>query len=100
MGKDIDAVVTWLGKLPRADGDPGKRRHIIATCGRQPTVVAATWQGYGVKVMRYPVPPVRAGRYVCKDGAGDAFVGGFLYALMHEADIDGCVQMALYAAHA
>jgi len=100
LAGDIDAVATWLGRLPRADGDPGRRRHIIATCGRRPTVVASTWRGYGVKVQRYPVPPLKAGRYVSKDGAGDAFAGGFLYGLMQGADVDGCVQMALYAAHA
>mmetsp|Transcript_52880 Transcript_52880/g.113340 ORF Transcript_52880/g.113340 Transcript_52880/m.113340 type:complete len:398 (-) Transcript_52880:57-1250(-) len=98
--KGIDAVVTWLAKLPRADGDLSKRRHVVSTCGKQPTLVASTWQGYGVKVQRYPVPPVRAGRYVCKSGAGDAFAGGFLYALMNDADVDSCVQMALHAGHA
>merc|ERR1712173_21114 len=77
----------------------GKRRHIVATCGKNPAVVASTWRGYGVKIRRYPVQPIRAGRYVCKDGAGDAFAGGFIYALMHEADTDSCVQLALYAAH-
>merc|ERR1712241_1241241 len=75
------------------------RRYIVATGGKNPAVVASTWKGYGVKVQRYPVQPIRAGRYVCKDGAGDAFAGGFLCGLIHEADVDSCVQMALYAAH-
>ena len=51
-----------------------------------------------MKVQRYPVPPVQAGRFVCKDGAGDAFAGGFLYGLMCQADLDSCMQCALYAA--
>jgi adenosine kinase len=98
MGKDIDSVVTWLAKQPRVDGDSRKRRHIVVTCGQQPTIVASTWRGFGVKVRRYQVPPVRPGRYVSKDGAGDAFAGGFLYALLHEADVDSCVLQGLYAA--
>jgi adenosine kinase len=95
---DIDAVASWLGRLPRADGDQGKRRHIVVTCGKEPAIVAATWRGYGVRVQRYPVPPVKPSRYVGKDGAGDIFAGGFLYGLLRGSDIDGCVQMALHAA--
>lgn len=98
MGRSIDDIVSWLAKHPRADGDPRRKRYVIATCGQRPTIIASTWRGWGVKVQRFPVPPVRAHRFVCKDGAGDAFVGGFLYGLMREADTDSCVQMALYAA--
>ena len=53
-------VATWLARMPRSDGEKGgKRRHVIITCGEKPTVVASTWKGYGVKVQRFPVPPVR-----------------------------------------
>ncbi|CAK0904841.1 unnamed protein product, partial [Prorocentrum cordatum] len=98
IGATIDEVVTWLSKMPRADGNASKRRYVVVTNGCQPVVVASTWQGYGVKVQRYPVPPVRAGRCGYKDGAGDAFAGGFLCGLQLQLDADGCVQLALHAA--
>jgi len=98
LAQDVDSVATWLAKMPRSDGENWKRRHVVITCGDKPTIVASTWRGYGVKVQRFPVPPVRSRSFVRKDGAGDAFAAGFLYGLMHEADVDSCVQMALYCA--
>ncbi|CAJ1330609.1 unnamed protein product [Effrenium voratum] len=98
IGQDVDSVATWLAKMPRSDGDTQKRRHVVITCGDQPTILASTWRGYGVKVQRFPVPPVRSRSFARKDGAGDAFAGGFLYGLMHKADVDSCVQLALYCA--
>ncbi|CAE7501966.1 ADK [Symbiodinium natans] len=96
--QDVDSVATWLARMPRSDGEVERRRHIVVTCGSRPSLVASTWRGYGVKVQRFPVPPVRNRSFVRKDGAGDAFAGGFLYGLMHEADVDSCVQLALYCA--
>merc|ERR1712139_335478 len=98
MCKSIDDVISALAKVPRADGHATKKRYIICTCGAQPTIVGSIWKGYGVKIQRYPVPTVRAWRFVTKDGAGDAFTGGLLYALMRRADLDSCVHLALYAA--
>lgn len=98
LAQDVDSVATWLARMPRSDGEVQRRRHIVVTCGSRPALVASTWRGYGVKVQRFPVPPVRNRTFVRKDGAGDAFAGGFLYGLMHEADVDSCVQLALYCA--
>lgn len=96
--KTLDDIISWLARQPRADGNAKKKRYVIATCGPRPTLVAATWRGYGVKVTRYPVPVVPAWHLHCKDGAGDAFTGGILYSLMMKASLDSCVHMALYAA--
>merc|ERR1712039_175878 len=89
-GSSIDATVTTFAKIPRADGNDKKKRHIVVTCGTSPCIVASLWRGFGVKVQRFPVPPVRSGRFVSKDGAGDAFAGGFLYGLMNEANLESC----------
>ena len=35
---------------------------VLPIDAQEPSTVAATWKGYGVKVQRYPVPPIRAGR--------------------------------------
>lgn len=96
----IDAVITWVAKVPRADGNPRGRRYVIATDGREPVTVGSPWRGFGVKIMRYPVPPVRSSRFVSKDGAGAAFAGGLLYGLQKALSIDSCMELALFAAHA
>merc|ERR1712098_859252 len=54
--KTMDDIVSFLAKVARADTDPKKKRYVIVTCGARPTIVASTWQGYGVKIQRYPVP--------------------------------------------
>eukprot|EP00927_Polykrikos_kofoidii_P039676 TRINITY_DN34009_c0_g1_i1.p1 TRINITY_DN34009_c0_g1~~TRINITY_DN34009_c0_g1_i1.p1 ORF type:complete len:404 (-),score=72.67 TRINITY_DN34009_c0_g1_i1:59-1270(-) len=99
VGPTFEDAAIWLSKIPRADGNENRKRHIVATFGTRPCIVASLWKGYGVRLSHFPVPPVRAGKFIAKDGAGDAFVGGFLYGLMHEADLESCVQMALFAAH-
>lgn len=92
----IDEIAAWVAKMPQAD--PKKKRYVVVTDGHAPAIVASTWRGHGVKVQRYPIPPIRTGRLQCKDGAGDAFAGGFLHGLMQQADLDTCVASALYAA--
>eukprot|EP00928_Gymnodinium_smaydae_P053087 TRINITY_DN37164_c0_g1_i1.p1 TRINITY_DN37164_c0_g1~~TRINITY_DN37164_c0_g1_i1.p1 ORF type:complete len:421 (+),score=107.29 TRINITY_DN37164_c0_g1_i1:162-1424(+) len=98
--RGLEGALDWLAKIPRADGNERRRRRVIATAGSRPCVLASTWRGYGVVVQRFPVPPVRTGRFVTKDGAGEAFAGGFLYGLMREATLESCVQLALFAAQA
>lgn len=51
----------------------GRPRLVVATCGAHDTYVAC-----GDRVRSYPVPPMRAEDMVDVNGAGDAFVAGFL----------------------
>merc|ERR1719230_1388506 len=46
----FDAAATWLAKVPRADGNEKRKRHVVATNGTRPSVVASLWRGYGVKI--------------------------------------------------
>lgn len=93
---NVEEIAAKMARLPQTD--PRKRRYVVITNGANPTIVASTWQGHGVKIQKYPVPPVKNGKLVCKEGAGDAFAGGFLYGLMRDANLDTCMQAALYAA--
>eukprot|EP00929_Paragymnodinium_shiwhaense_P008692 TRINITY_DN112651_c0_g1_i1.p1 TRINITY_DN112651_c0_g1~~TRINITY_DN112651_c0_g1_i1.p1 ORF type:complete len:410 (+),score=90.26 TRINITY_DN112651_c0_g1_i1:59-1288(+) len=95
----VDDIAAWVAKIPRADGNERKKRQVMVTNGTKPVLVASLWRGHGVRVQKFPIPPLRAGKFVCKDGAGDAFAGGFLYGLTRDADLDSCVQTALFAAH-
>ena len=65
----------------------------VITQGKDATVVAK-----GGKVETYDVPPVAAGDIVDTNGAGDAFVGGFLAAFIKGKDTAECCKAGSYAA--
>ncbi|GET92426.1 adenosine kinase-like protein [Leishmania tarentolae] len=68
-----------LSMLPRAT--TSKPRLVVGTCGSHDTYVAS-----GDYIRCYPVPPMTQEEMVDVNGAGDAFVGGFLaqYVLSHD----------------
>lgn len=65
----------------------------VITQGKDETIVAS--EG---KVQKYAVPPVEASAIVDTNGAGDAFVGGFLAALIKGKATDECCKAGNYAA--
>ena len=64
-----------ISRAPKASG--ARPRTVVITQGADPTVVAA----YG-RIAKYPVTRVPADKLVDTNGAGDAFVGGFLSQLV------------------
>lgn len=88
---DVEFIATRLSLVPMA----GKKdpRKVVITQGAEPTVVAIR----GV-VSRYPVAPLALEQIVDTNGAGDAFVGGFLAALAKKHSLQGCCQAGSYAA--
>lgn len=88
---DVEFIATRLSLVPMA----GKKdpRKVVITQGAEPTVVAIR----GV-VSRYPVAPLAPEQIVDTNGAGDAFVGGFLAALAKKHSLQGCCQAGSYAA--
>ena len=68
-------------------------RKVIITQGKDSTVVAE-----GDSVIEYPVTPIDANLIVDTNGAGDAFVGGFLGMLALEQPLEKCVNVGHYAA--
>jgi adenosine kinase len=70
----------------------GKARMAIVTQGSSPTLIATD----GV-VTEYPVIPCET--LVDTNGAGDAWVGGFLFGLVSGKDIPDSVKAANYAAN-
>lgn len=65
----------------------------MITQGKEPTVVAK-----GGKSETFAVPPVDASAIVDTNGAGDAFVGGFLAAFIKGKDTAGCCAAGNHAA--
>lgn len=86
--KTAEHVATKLAALPK---NSGRSRMAVITQGAGDTVICID----GV-VTNYPTPPVD--NIVDVNGAGDAFVGGFLAGLAKGVDTAECVKMAQYAA--
>eukprot|EP01061_Rhynchopus_euleeides_P003669 TRINITY_DN1296_c0_g1_i2.p1 TRINITY_DN1296_c0_g1~~TRINITY_DN1296_c0_g1_i2.p1 ORF type:complete len:362 (+),score=76.60 TRINITY_DN1296_c0_g1_i2:217-1302(+) len=68
-------------------------RVVIVTHGSDPTVVA-TADG----ITEYATPVLASDHIVDLNGAGDAFVGGFLSQLAQHRPLDECIQAGQYAA--
>jgi len=71
-----------------------RSRMVVITQGDKPTIIAQD----GV-VKEYPVIELAPEDLVDTNGAGDAFVGGFLAQLVQEKDVDVCVKCGNYAAN-
>lgn len=89
--KSVRGVALRIAALAKVNGSTG--RTVVITQGCDPTVVVRD----GV-VTEYPVPKVDAAEIVDVNGAGDAFVGGFLAGLVKGDDIATCVKAGNYAA--
>ncbi|CEM30237.1 unnamed protein product [Vitrella brassicaformis CCMP3155] len=93
---DNVAIAKKIAEMPKVNHK--RPRMVVVTQGSESTIVATQWKGAGVKVTTYPVEPLERSKLVDTNGAGDAFVGGFLYGLAIDKDLDFCVFMAHYAA--
>lgn len=73
--KDLGAIATAIAGL-----DASRARTVVITHGAEPTTVVRGDDQTNVKT--YPVHPLKAEELVDTNGAGDAFAGGFLAALV------------------
>lgn len=80
-------------RASQEESKPGKSRMVVITQGSSATVVA-----YENKVTRYAVPKLDQSSIVDSNGAGDAFVGGFLAMRVKGADVATCVDAGHFAA--
>ena len=81
---DIKAAALRLAALPKASGT--RARTVVFTQGAHATVVAADGA-----TLEFPVVPLPKEKIVDTNGAGDAFVGGFLSQLAQGAALERCV---------
>ncbi|XP_023264274.1 adenosine kinase-like, partial [Seriola lalandi dorsalis] len=90
--KDIKEIAKKAQALPK---DNTKRQRIVVlTQGKDQTVLASS-----DKVETFPVLKIDSKDIVDTNGAGDAFVGGFLSELVQEKPLHQCVKAAHYAAN-
>ena len=69
-----------------------RKRVAIVTHGGEPVYVSVG----GEAVQEFPVPPLTKEQIVDTNGAGDAFVGGFLSQLYNDAPLEQCVSAGIY----
>merc|ERR1711979_135258 len=89
--KDVEFIATRLSLVPMK-GNKGPRK-VVITQGADPTIVAIRGQ-----VTKYPVIKLAPEKLVDTNGAGDAFFGGFLAALVKGKDVEGCCKAGAYSA--
>jgi adenosine kinase len=91
LGEDLKEIALAVCKLPKKDDS--RPRTVIFTQGSQSTIVACDG-----KVTEYAVDPLAKELLVDTNGAGDAFVGGFLSQLMQGKEMEACVKAGHFSA--
>ena len=69
-----------------------RKRIAIVTHGAQPVYVSIG----GEPVQEFPIPGLSKEQIVDTNGAGDAFVGGFISQLYLDAPLEQCVSAGVY----
>ncbi|KAG6477064.1 hypothetical protein ZIOFF_066316 [Zingiber officinale] len=90
--ENVEEIALKISALPKASGT--HKRTTVITQGCDPVVVAEDG-----KVRSFPVILLPKEKLVDTNGAGDAFVGGFLSQLVQGKSIDDCVRGGCYAAN-
>jgi len=91
--EDVAEIAMKISKMPKASGH--RARIVVFTQGMDDTLVAK--EG---KLYRYPVIALKKEDLVDTNGAGDAFVGGFISQLVVGKDVAECVRGGNYGANA
>merc|ERR1711972_238606 len=87
---DIKFIATRISLIPSSKG---YHRTVVVTQGADPTIVAVNGH-----VTEWPILALAKEKLVDTNGAGDAYVGGFLAGLSKGLDDAGCHKVAAYTA--
>ena len=82
--KDLPGIARSIALLPKSN--PSRPRTVIFTQGAQSTVVVTSDKPDSPK--SFPVNPLKDDQIVDTNGAGDAFAGGFVGALVAGKNLD------------
>jgi len=91
LGTDLQEIAKAIAASPKANAS--RERTVVFTQGSKSTIVVQK----GV-VTEYGVDPLAKELLVDTNGAGDAFVGGFMAQLVQGKDIAACVDAGHWAA--
>uniref|UniRef100_A0A8C2AT63 Adenosine kinase n=1 Tax=Cyprinus carpio TaxID=7962 RepID=A0A8C2AT63_CYPCA len=87
--EDIAEIARRVQSLPKVNKN--RQRIVVFTQGREDTVATV--------VTMFPVLDIDQNDIVDTNGAGDAFVGGFLSELVQEKPLEECIRAGHYAAN-
>ncbi|XP_038906188.1 adenosine kinase 2-like [Benincasa hispida] len=90
--ENVEEIALKIAAWPKASGT--HKRIAVITQGPDPVIVAEDG-----KVKKFPVILLPKEKLVDTNGAGDAFVGGFLSQLVQEKPIEDCVRAGVYASN-
>lgn len=88
---DLKKIAILISQLPKKNTK--KQRIVIITQGYLPVLVV-----YEGKLFEFPVQKLEAEEITDTNGAGDAFVGGFLAQFIQNKSIDICVKCGIWSA--
>jgi len=86
----MEVKMKHLAELPKVNKK--RPRTVIVTHGSEPVQIFQNG-----KLHSFPVTPIDKSLIVDTNGAGDAFLGGFLAGLMIDKPLEECVRAAMYA---
>lgn len=86
--EDTAEIARRLAEWPRAS--PDRKRLVVITHGPDPTLVTETGSS---EIRSFPTPYIPAEEIVDTNGAGDAFVGGFLSQFIQGKGLEASITM-------
>ncbi|RKP18198.1 Ribokinase-like protein, partial [Rozella allomycis CSF55] len=89
--KDMKEIAIKLSALPKVNQN--RNRIVVITQGADCVIVATKGN-----IQEFSVAPIPSDEIVDTNGAGDAFVGGFLSQFILGNPIEDCIQKGIYAA--
>lgn len=94
--EDLKVIAT---KIAQGEKKTVRPRAVVITQGSAPTIVVVADSKRVWSIDEYPVIAIKQDAIIDTNGAGDAFVGGFLAGLARGHSIADCVAHASYCAH-
>lgn len=89
--EDLKEIALKIARLPKKNSN--KKRIVIITQGYLPVLVV-----HNDQLTEYPVEKLEPHQITDTNGAGDAFVGGFLAYFVQQKPIEVCVKCGIWAA--
>lgn len=89
--EDLKEIGLKMAALPKQNS--GRGRVVIITQGSDPVLLIQDG-----KIAEYPVEKLATEQIVDTNGAGDAFVGGFLAQLVQHESYETCIKCGIWAA--
>jgi len=89
--EEISEIAKKISQFPKENG--GRARMVVITQGSLPVIVCENGS-----IQKYEVSQLKKEEIVDTNGAGDAFVGGFLAQFVKGASTESCVKCGIWAA--